>query len=345
MLKVLLLHHGGDFTAPLLRSVEAFREHGIDLATRQLTDGPWYLRVSELAAAQPGSHDVVILEEPPIQPAMLECMEDTPVILLERIDGAQLRTARWYLSKSRVLGVIKGYAFRDRSLYNRTNDRRHVEILHEAGVQCEKPRHLDALPQPQLSDADLAKIRVGYSMFGCHANLRPLIDAAIDFDAERPIDVHFAGTVTYGGSEIETHRRLALEAVKSWPGTKVASEGLAIPKDEYLAQLQQSKCVVCPWGWGEGTHREYEAMLAGAVVIKPYAHYVEGNIEGPYATSSYVSCAVDFSDLHVVLKRTCDLWGGHQKWRGDVRVAAVSAWQPESIAARMSTQIKELISV
>jgi hypothetical protein len=259
--------------------------------------------------------------------------------LVERVDGAQLRAARDYLPY--VAGVITSYVFRDRSWYNEENDRAHVRMLHEAGIECTRPLYQPERPQPQLCDADLAKLRVGYSGFGCHDILKPCVNAEIDFDAERPIDVFFAGTVDYEGTEVDTHRRLALQAAETWPGKSVASAGRGIPRKRYYDLMRQSKVVLCPWGWGEATYREYEAMALGAVVLKPDSSHVESwpELYTPYYCGP---CSAGFSDAHDAIRYIVGHWDQYRELRSRARLVVCDHWQPGAIARRMAHLIKEL---
>ena len=42
-----------------------------------------------------------------------------------------------------------------------------------------------------------------------------------------------------------------------------------IPKDEYARELQAAAAVVSPFGWGEVCHRDFEAIIHGAALLKP----------------------------------------------------------------------------
>lgn len=290
------------------------------------------------------SFDVLLLQfgdkEPHVLPdAVFTCGQ--PVILLERVDGAQLRASRKYLD--RLAGVIKSYVFRDRQDYNRVYDRAHIGLLHRCGVPCDGPLHRDELPQPQLSDDSLAKIHVGYSGFGCHDIMWPLVNMDVDLDAPRPCDVHFAGTVTYKNpekktTEVDVHRRLALQAAESWPGESIASAGRGIPREQYNAGILRSKAVLCPWGWGEGTYRHYEAMLLGAVVIAADTSHAECWPD-IYRKGRYVPCRPDFADAHEKIAMVRNNWAEYRKMREKNRRRLIEAWRPAAIAQKMARQV------
>jgi hypothetical protein len=341
-MKVLCLYNHPEYGAPMVRSAPYFEAHGMEMTVKQT--GQNESDVLLALARLPGPYDVVLLQEPPVTDVILETVSCVPTILLERVDGAQLRASRDYLP--RVAGVIKSYAFRDCQQYNEEYDRAHIRILHEAGIECRRPLHQERWNNPELSAEDLAKIRIGYSGFGCHDILKWCVEQEVDLDAPRPIDVHFAGTVAYQGTEVEAHRRLAIKAAADWCGPSVASAGRGIPRAQYYDQILQSKAVLCPWGWGEATYRDYEAMALGAVVIKPDTSHVE-SWPDIYDDMSelYVPCKPDFSDVHDIVSDIVERWGWgeYQEMREWARRVIVDAWQPESIAERMAALIKELV--
>jgi len=69
------------------------------------------------------------------------------------------------------------------------------------------------------------------------------------------------------------------------------------PQNQYYHELKDSKIVLSPFGWGEVCFRDFEAILAGAMLLKPdMSHLISWpNIYIPYET--YVPLAWDGSDL------------------------------------------------
>ena len=334
-MKVLFLHNHKNDAGALLRSAACFPKHGVTLSAAPVTnehDAQEHLR---------GEFDLLLLQIPAIYESALRC--GRPVVLLERIDGAQLRASRHYLG--RVAGVIKGYVFRYQAMYNTVFDRAHVKLLADAGVRAKCPQHSSEAPMPPLSKAELAKIHPGCG-FGAWDYLAPCINTIVDFDAPRRYDVHFAGTVKYNHSEIETHRLQALRVAEAWggkhPGRAIASAGRAIPRREYVLGLLRSKVVLCPWGWGEATHRDYEAMAMGAVVVKPDTSYVACWPKIYRPNETYVPCRPDFSDAHEKIAEVVDHWDDYREMRRRARLLVADAWQPERIAQYMASLLKTL---
>lgn len=334
MMNVLCLYNHREYGAPMVRSAGYFIEHGMTMTVM-----PCVTEASALALIADG-YDLILWQSPPMYESVVKMA--TPVIILERVDGAQLRLSREWLP--RVAGVIKSYLFRDRDQYNWENDRAHIRLLHEAGVQCTRPLYREGKPQPQLSQADLEKLRVGYTAFGAHAIMEGIVKEPVDFDAERPYDVCFMGTVDYEGTEVDTHRRAALAAVENHQGPVFASPGRLIPRPDYHEIIRQSKAVLCPWGWGEATYRDYEAMLLGAVVIKPDSHYVESWPDVYDGQEATLPCKADFSDADSYIQCVAVTWGAFPDAQQRARQLAVDAWNPELIAAHMAKQIRSLLA-
>lgn len=325
------------FINPLIRSAEAFSQFGIDLRVQQVTTPDAADVVLGLA-----DYDVLLLHEAPLYEPAIEI--DRPVIFLERLDGAQLRRCRTYLD--RIAGVIKAYTFRNRHDYNLTYDRKHIETLHDAGIKCLKPIYCEDPPDPVLLKSERDKIRTGYG-FGAWDNIVGLIDREVNFDAERPIDVQFAGTVSYEESEVDAHRMLALKSVIEWnvqrPTRGAAKAGRQLRYKDYVREISRSKCVLCPWGWGESTHRDYEAWMLGAVVVKPNTDYVESWPDVYRAGVTYVECAPDFSDAHEKIDHIVNHFSDYDCMRGLARRLVAFSYSAKVVARHMSEQIKALI--
>lgn len=317
----------------MVRAESHFPAHGIGMKVVRVADE------AEAFAQLDQPFDVLLLQEPEVHDSVLDC--GRPVVLLERVDGAQLRASRRYIG--RVAGVIKSYLFRDLQDYNRIYDRAHVRLLYMAGIRAPRPLHRESLPQPQLSGSDVAKLRVGYSGLGCHDIIGACVNTDIDFDAPRSCDVHFAGTVDYENTEVHVHRSLAFDAAERWSGESIATAGRGTQREQYYADILNSKAVLCPWGWGEGSYRDYEAMALGAVVIKPDTSHVESWPDIYQAGKTYVPCCPDFAGVHAKIQDVRDNWESYRPMRELARQLVVDAWQPEAIAGRMAGLLKELV--
>ena len=339
-MKVLCLWYQPDdtrsapFMAPMQRTEKAFSKFGVTMKLAHVKTA------KDADKALAGVYDVLLLHGKPVYEPALKCGK--PIIYLERIDGAQLRSSRDHMDS--IIGVIKGYAFKDRQLYNTTYDRHHVDIMYNAGVRAYHGSQLykAELPSPLVPEDKLDRIRVGYG-FGAWKNMGVPVETKFSFETPRLTDVQFVGSVGYEGSEVGTHRQAALKAATSWAGPSVAEAGRPWPAHRYYHSIVTSKCVLCPWGWGESSHRDYEAMLLGAVMVKPNTDYVETWPNIYQAGKTYVICEPDFSDAHEKIDHIVEHLDDYLSMRILARKLILDAWSDEAIAERMATQIKELV--
>ena len=333
MKTVLCLHSEAFHVAPLIRSAEAMAERGIEMFFIHC-DSP-----AKACQKLRADVDVILIHQ------VLMCEEiignGVPVIILERIDGAQLAGSRPWLPH--VAGVIKGYVFRERSLNNFVSGRAFTRNLVAYGVgPSENTRAFAGLPAPQLSQEDLDKIHVGYG-FSSYDMMGQLIADTQDMLCRRPLDLHWVGTVEYQGTEIELHRRMATQIAEAWPGPKVVGEGRPHVYPEYKSHLRNTSCVLSPWGWGEPCFRDVEAWLSGAVLVKPDTDYVESWPDMYRNGITYRACRPDLSDVHEIVADVIERWEDHLPMRLLARKLCIEAWQPEAIAKHIVETIQGLL--
>lgn len=99
------------------------------------------------------------------------------------------------------------------------------------------------------------------------------------------------------------YRKAAVEAVKPLEADyRVAASALyiedgLIPKRQYKRELQGSRIVFSPFGWGEGCWRDFEAVCNESLLIKPSMAHIETHPNIFIDGETYVSVAWDFSDF------------------------------------------------
>lgn len=129
--------------------------------------------------------------------------------------------------------------------------------------------------------------------------------------SDREIDVHCRVGLSDHGVEdwYRLHRRAVLRVLESsQPGHRVvigasgADVGPPIPRRRYLRELRQARVCVSPFGYGEICYRDFEAVAAGCLLLKPDMAHVrtEPDIYMPFET--YVPFRWDLSDLREVLE-------------------------------------------
>ena len=112
---------------------------------------------------------------------------------------------------------------------------------------------------------------------------------------------------------------------------------------EYLSTMFRSKVVVSPWGWGESCHRDYEAMLLGAVLVKPSMNHVTCWPDIYQPNETYIPCALDFSDLGEILERVATKWPKWRKRREEARRLALEAGDPKRVARRIASILEMVV--
>ncbi|EFN56605.1 hypothetical protein CHLNCDRAFT_144359 [Chlorella variabilis] len=97
--------------------------------------------------------------------------------------------------------------------------------------------------------------------------------------SERPYDVTFIGKLEYEAktavSGVTAHRMAAVKALSAFRDKSGHQYKVYVPQGErleyhdYIGLLKQSKIVISPWGWGEWSHKDFEILMSGCVVVKP----------------------------------------------------------------------------
>ncbi len=146
----------------------------------------------------------------------------------------------------------------------------------------------------QIPSGFLKKLIVGPS-FITSSNLIPGFLNTQFIERARTIDVH-ARLASKGVDWYANMRKEALSAVKKLSDRKILVKP-GVPYTQYLQELSRSKLCFSPFGYGEVCWRDYEAVLMGALLIKPDMSHIETrpDIFNPYRT--YVPVKWDYSDF------------------------------------------------
>lgn len=193
---------------------------------------------------------------------------------------------------------VKKHLFLDRSQYlTRFIGKSNLTDFVHRRFGCSFSEDLVAAVSGQVPADQLAKLQVGFNL----ALDRKIIelykrcDQRISHDG-REIDVTFRGSVPkdwiyYLRKDIEPN----LRRLKG--SHRVASTDKRVSAEEYYQEMLKSKICISPFGYGEICWRDFEAILCGALLVKPDMSYVETypDIFEPYQT--YVPVQWDFSDL------------------------------------------------
>ena len=110
--------------------------------------------------------------------------------------------------------------------------------------------------------------------------------------AGRSIAVH-ARIDPVSCESIAYQRRLFLERIA---GNDLFLTGI-VPQDQYYRELCDSKITLSPFGWGEVCFRDFEAVISGALLLKPDMSHVKTwpDVYVPYKT--YIPLNWDGTDI------------------------------------------------
>ncbi len=188
---------------------------------------------------------------------------------------------------------VKKHVLRDRSAYA-------VPTRGDTNLSDWYGRHYgDELPQVHfpLPDGFLDKLVVGPSFVTAPYLLpRFRVAPSAPAPARRAYDLHARLGGVGARDWYEKMRADALDAVTRLEGCKVTPQTF-VNKRAYLRELGQSTLCFSPFGYGEVCWRDYEAVHAGATLLKPDMSHIETfpDVFVPHRT--YMPLRWDFADL------------------------------------------------
>ncbi len=75
-----------------------------------------------------------------------------------------------------------------------------------------------------------------------------------------------------------------------------------VGKRQYFNELRNSRVVISPFGWGEVCYRDFEAIIAGATLVKPDCDHMETWPNLYIKNKTYIPFAWDFSDFNQIIE-------------------------------------------
>lgn len=169
------------------------------------------------------------------------------------------------------------------------------------------------LMDSQFAQDQLQKLftchRIGYrkslvQLYSTQAR-KPLIP-----QQQRSIDVH-CRFQPYGGW-CRVHRFHVRDLLHELaPRFHIIATENKVPYREYCAEVNDSKIVVSPFGWGEFCPKDWEAFIMGALLIKPSVEHLNHFPRLLVPNETYVPVKWDLSDL----KETIVYYLEHEKER------------------------------
>ena len=243
-----------------------------------------------------------------------------PIIIFdERVSAGRLPF--WHLGYDQVLGYVKTSLLRDENLYNfKYPDASYhyhlMDKLYNGQKSCGHRLHFD--------EKFFYKVHLGWNLglFDFFADTKP------DFEQDKPIDIHFSVVTTPFFDRDDKyyilHRNNFVgEVSKIVSRYNLTTSGLCGKRRmfptlkleidrEYHSLMRKSKICLSPFGDGEMCWRDFEAVVHGAILIKPDVSFINTwpDIYRPMET--YVPVKLDLSDLEEVI---CTVINNYSKYK------------------------------
>lgn len=248
--------------------------------------------------------DILFIQEGKVRHATaLKANSRQPLIIYERIGCAPVNTnadARRMMAQDNVLAWTKETNFRDLQLNNEPmiDGRYHLRLINHG------EHRWNTKPQSQILTAEtLDKIA---AIFPIHMQerydyLKSLRSKTI---RKRPIDVFYAGTMHYTNKLVDRHRsQLVSRLGKIQNRSVLIGLGNLFSRNDFHDTLVQSKIFVSPYGSGAYSWKDFEALFAGCILIKPKSDFVTQYGFDIYKAGEYcVECDPEWSDLEEVIE-------------------------------------------
>ncbi len=119
-----------------------------------------------------------------------------------------------------------------------------------------------------------------------------------------------------GNRDIDLHARFAVEGTPWYRAMRAEAEavldacaglhilrGSGVRQSRFLVEMRMSNVCFSPFGYGEVCWRDFEAVMAGAVLLKPDMDHIETNPDIFVPWETYVPLAWDLSDFNQTLQR------------------------------------------
>lgn len=191
---------------------------------------------------------------------------------------------------------VKKHVLRDRNLYG-------TPTLGDTNLADYYSRRHDIVDQEYcfpIPAGFMDKLLVGPS-FSTAPMLLPQLMRPFASGRERSIDLHARFAV--GGTPwYQAMRSEAEAALTKCSDLTLASEGM-MPLYQFITELKHSKVCFSPFGYGEVCWRDYEAVMAGAVLLKPDMSHIETDPDIFRPWETYVPVRWDLSDFDTTLRK------------------------------------------
>ncbi len=276
-----------------------------------------------------------------------------PVIALARGASASVdeRTAEM-LADDRITAVARNTNLVDPGVNNLVGPddgyRYHVHLLRADEENGPGPSR-----NPALAPQDLRKLLTGFTL-ATYPRLKRIARRRWKPKAPRAIDVSFVGKATHDVPEIARHRLRAAAMLDELGRSgrfevhvklTKADGGPGYPKKQFYRVLAESKVAISPWGFGEVCIRDFEAILAGCVMIKPDMGHALTDPLVYRKGETYLACRRDFADVPDLVADVVNRWEHFRDMRQHAYEAVQAARDPQVVAAQVAALIRRGVAM
>jgi hypothetical protein len=277
-----------------------------------------------------GPHDLLFIEDK-LAKASDRKLTPAPTIVFERNDSAIVSPSkrnRRILRRPYVKYWVKEMAARYPSLNNTKmiQSRYHFALLQPDDDRAE-------WPSIRIEGTDHKKVLPLLPMF-LQDRYNDLRNGPVLSWQDRPIDLLCAGDLHEEYDILCRHRRQALRLVEASNLNFVAISG-RVPKNTYFELLRNTKIVLSPYGLGEYSFKDFEAIYAGCLLMKPDSSFCVSHSFDVYGSDYCVQTKPDMSDFRQVLDEIYDSFGTYQEMAGRASDELRRAFKPESYAKEL----------
>jgi hypothetical protein len=288
--------------------------------------------------------DLIILQESTIreQPETVAPLLAYPLAIYERIGCAPVNTngdVRRFLMRENVRAWLKETDFVDHELNNETmiDGRYHLKLINTTPNE-----HIEKKPAVLLKASEFAKIR---HIFPIHMQarydyLKTLRPRTL---RKRPIEVFFAGSMVYTNKLVDRHRLNLVDKLVKLPQQSLVATGNLFDQNEFQDLLCQAKIFVSPYGSGTYSWKDFEAIFAGCVLIKPKADFIAHYGFPIYEPGKYcIQCDPNFSDLGAIVAEVAGNLPKYAEFAAAAQSALFKACNIEQYGADLTSFFRAL---
>ena len=225
--------------------------------------------------------------------AIRSCNPSAKIVFLDSFAPTDLRLAT--MLDPHIDLYVKKHVFKDRTRYGQPThgDTNLVDYYGKLyGLDYAEQNY--AIP-PGFLD----KLVVGPSFCTAPRLLPQFFDRAAARKLTPRFDIQ-ARLAVQGTDWYQSMRGQAVSMIDGLDQYSVLSRN-GINQRQYMRELRESRLCFSPFGYGEVCWRDYEAILSGALLIKPDMSHIETAPDIFRANETYIPVAWDFSDLAEVM--------------------------------------------